>query len=160
MLYLLDTSLLIQAKDEFYPMKRFWQVWDWLETKAINGQIKIPIEIFGELLNYNDGLSEWAKVRKAILVIDEKIAHLPQIYYTGYEFKDEPTEKQIEIMGKDPFLINYCINDIQNRTAVSNEYSKPARKEQNRKIPDVCKNLGINHINMPQLLNDLDFNEK
>ena len=54
MLYLLDTSLLIRAKNEFYPMKRFWQVWEWLETKAMNGQIKIPREIFGELLDYDD----------------------------------------------------------------------------------------------------------
>lgn len=160
MLYLLDTSLLVQAKDEFYPMQRFWQVWDWLEAKALVGQIKIPREIFNELLDYEDELAEWSKIRATILTIDEEITHLDQIYRTGYGFTSEPSEAQKLIMGMDPFLMNYCINDIQNRSVVSNETSKPSRKEQNRKIPDVCNDLGIRHLTMPLLLHELDFYEK
>jgi len=160
MLYLLDSSLLIRANNEFYPMRRFWQVWEWIETKAKSGQIKIPIEVFSELLDYDDELAKWAKSREGIFVIDEEISHLSDIYSIGYGFSNEPTETQKETMGKDPFLINYCLNDFQNRVAVSNEVSKPSKKEQNRKIPDVCTSLGIKHVYMPLLLRELDFIEK
>lgn len=160
MLYLLDSSLLIRANNEFYPMHRFWQVWEWIETSAQNGQIKIPREIFSELLNYDDGLAKWAKIHEDIFIIDEEISHLSEIYNTGYGFTHEPTETQKETMGMDPFLINYCLNDIQNRIAVSNEVSKPSKRGENRKIPDVCSSLGIKYVHMSLLLQELDFIEK
>lgn len=49
MLYLLDASVLITAKDSYYPLEAVPEYWEWLEHMSRNGHVKIPIEIFEEI---------------------------------------------------------------------------------------------------------------
>jgi hypothetical protein len=44
--------------------------------------------------------------------------------------------------GRDPFLIAYCMAD-GDRCVVTTEVSKPRKKRQNRKVPDVCNCFAI-----------------
>jgi hypothetical protein len=160
MIYLLDTSVLVQAKDAWYPMHRFHQIWKWLELKAAKGQIKIPREILNEINVDNDPLTDWVVRNKRLLIVDEPILHLDQIYKTGYLFEEPPRLTDTQTIGNDPFLVSYCMNDITNRVVVSAEKSKPERCGKNRKIPDVCDKLGVKHCYMEQVLEDLDFVEE
>ena len=62
-----------------------------------------------------------------------------RITYGGY--LANPTDDELEKIGRDPFLISYALKDIKNRCIVTTESSKPSRLGANRHIPDVCKDF-------------------
>ncbi|MDE2950949.1 MAG: DUF4411 family protein [Chloroflexota bacterium] len=51
----------------------------------------------------------------------------------------------------------YAYADRSNRTVVTAEVSKPSKQRANRKIPNVCDDFKICHINTFQLNEKLDF---
>ena len=44
-MYLLDANALISANNDFYPLDRIPQFWEWLVEKGSSGDIRIPREI-------------------------------------------------------------------------------------------------------------------
>jgi hypothetical protein len=52
------------------------------------------------------------------------------------------TDDELEEIGRDPFLIAYCMA-APDRCVVTTEASKPSKKRQNRRIPDVCVWLSV-----------------
>ena len=66
------------------------------------------------------------------------------------------TDDELITIGKDPFLIAYALSG-KDRVVVSSEKSKPSAKRKNRKIPDVCHDLGIRWMTPFQLNIELDF---
>ena len=69
----------------------------------------------------------------------------------------ELDEIELEKVGKDPFLIAYGLRDPVNRIVVSNEIPKPSARRKNRKVPDVCADMGVRCCNVYELLRTLDF---
>lgn len=165
MLYLLDANTLIDAKRDYFEFKRVPEFWEWLQHHGEEGNIKIPIEIYEEFEEARtpdgerDDLAEWtanAEVKSALLLSEDVDPVLvSQVINQGY--CEKPTDQEIETMGRDPFLIAHAMNDLENRTIVTTEVSKPKRQRGNRKIPDVSRDLGIRCINNFQLLRELDF---
>ena len=165
MLYLLDANTLINAKRDFYQFKRVPPFWNWLVYQGNLGNIKIPQEIYEEFKDTKDStgkkdeLAVWSdktEVKDALLFTEEfNQDYLNQVIYEGY--LENPTEDDIIKMGKDPFLISYGLEDRGNRCIVSAEVSKPKKKGANRKVPDVCKLLGVPCCNVVQMINTLDF---
>lgn len=49
------------------------------------------------------------------------------------------------MIGRDPFLIAYA-SVSADRVVVTKEVSKPSKQGANRKIPDVCNDLGVKCI--------------
>jgi len=164
-LYLLDANTLIDAKRDYFEFDRVPEFWDWVQFHGASGNIKVPIEIYEEFeearnsAGERDKLSEWAathSVKEALLFNEEADRDtVSKIVADGY-CKD-PNDQEIETMGRDPFLIAYAFSDRANRVIVTTESSKPKRKRANRKIPDVCNDLGIQCIDNFQLLRELDF---
>ncbi|WXG51451.1 MAG: DUF4411 family protein [Candidatus Sedimenticola sp. (ex Thyasira tokunagai)] len=75
MIFLLDANVLINAKNFYYPIDRVPEFWDWLVHQGETGNIKVPVEIYQELISGTDELVEWAKdseVRTA-LELDEEV---------------------------------------------------------------------------------------
>lgn len=165
MLYLLDANTLIDAKRDYFQFERVPEFWGWLKNQGEVGNVKVPIEIYEEFeeARKSDGtrdeLSEWAaisEVREALLLAEEADPGLVStVTATGYA--PDLTDEEIEKIGRDPFLIAYALSDPSNRTIVSTEASKPNRQRANRRIPDVCRDMGIRCINNFNLLNELDF---
>jgi hypothetical protein len=141
------------------------EFWEWLVHQGQAGRIKIPIEIYEEFEDARrpdgsrDELAEWAatpEVKEALLLTEDSDPDLvSKVTLEGYG--EDPTDQELETIGRDPFLISRALEDIDNRTIVSTEVSKPNRARANRKIPDVCRDLNIRCINNFQLLNELDF---
>ena len=50
MLYLLDANVLIDANRDYYPIARVPEFWDWLLEMGRLGRIKIPLEIYEEVI--------------------------------------------------------------------------------------------------------------
>lgn len=64
MLYLLDANILITAANTYYGITRVPEFWSWLEHQGGAGYIKMPLEIYEEILEgrkEGDELLDWAK---------------------------------------------------------------------------------------------------
>ena len=168
MLYLLDANILINAKNQYYPIDRVPEFWDWLIHQGEQGNIKIPIETYEEFKDTRpkdgkkDELTVWAdqKDTKTALLLDEEANPqlVQQVTYGGY--LKNPTDADLAKLGRDPFLISYGLIDSENRAIVTAEVSKPSAQGANKKVPDVCDSLGIKHINGFELIQVLDFSTR
>ena len=126
MLYLLDANTLINAKNLYYPIGRVPEFWDWLIYQGQLSNIKIPIEIYEEFKDTKpkdgkkDDLALWAEtkeVKEALLFNEEAEPDLvARVTYGGYT--PNPTDDDLMIMGRDPFLIPYALKDSNNRCVV------------------------------------------
>ena len=147
MLYLLDANVLITANSLYYPIDQVPEFWSWLQHQATSGHVKIPIEILEEVLagRPDEPLIDWLSVdeNRIALELDEAAdTNLVQRVVTlGYA--NDLTDDEIQELGRDPFLIAYALSDSADRCVVTTEVSKPSRRRQNRKIPDVCDSLGV-----------------
>lgn len=165
MLYLLDANTLINAKRDYYQFSRVPEFWDWLIFHGQNGNIKIPIEVYEEFKDATDKngekdlLAAWAEetATKQSLVLDEKseMIFVSKVLYEGYI--TNPTEDDIEKVGRDPFLIAHAFRDPRKRCVVTAEVSKPSRKGASRHIPDVCNFFGIKNCNLFSMISALNF---
>lgn len=102
MLYLLDANTLIDAKNQYYPIDRVPEFWEWLVFQGREGKAKIPRQIYEELKVKEDELTVWAKhseVKEALLFTEEAEPDLvSRITYGGY--LANPTDDEIKKMGK------------------------------------------------------------
>lgn len=165
MLFLLDANTLIDAKRDYYPIDRIPEFWDWLIFQGQQGKIKIPIEVYEEFSDTKDtndkkdDLAIWAEqveVKDALLFEEEAEQDLvARITYGGYVAN--PTDDDLNKIGRDPFLLSYALKDLRNRCIVSTETSKPSRQGANRHIPDICKDFDIICINNFQMIKKLNF---
>lgn len=147
MIYLFDANTFIQAKNEYYPLEHIPQFWEWMVEQGEAGLIKIPFEIFDEISVFEDDLSDWIKDKdvKSALLLDEAVdpIMLQAVMETGYESNDPAfTETDVEKIGRDAFLVAYAAVDAE-RVVVTKEVSRPGKQRGNRKIPNVCDDMGI-----------------
>lgn len=162
MLYLLDANVLITAERDYYRIGQVPEFWGWLVHHARQGNIKMPQEMVEEILKGrkdNDPLLDWLKSEgvQDALTLDEPVdgTLLQQVVAQGYG--SNLTDVQIETIGRDPFIVAYALRDPANRVVVSDETSRPSRKGHNRKVPDVCSDLGIRCCKVYALNKDLKF---
>jgi hypothetical protein len=72
----------------------------------------------------------------------------------GYGALDEAGLVKV---GRDAFLIGYAYAARENRCIVTFEVSAPRKLGANRKIPDICADLGIECCTLFALIDALDF---
>lgn len=161
MLYLLDANILITAANTYYGIGRIPEFWSWLQYQAVSGRIKIPIEMYEEVLEgrkEDDELLDWVKDDKnrAALVLDEmpKPALVRRVVTEGYA--NDLTDDEVEKLGRDPFLIAYAFENVE-RCIVTTEVSKPKKQRHNRHVPDVCKSLKVSWCGPWELNERLGF---
>lgn len=156
MLHPLDANVLITAKSQYCEFGRVDQYWEWLAFNAKQGKAKIPLEIHEEITRGKDELSEWAKSYKGDLVLQEEvdIALIRQVTTEGYA--PDPTDVEIEAIGRDPFLIAYALADLDNRTVVTGE-KRSNKQRQNRPIPSVCDEFSVKSCDQWRFGRALDF---
>ena len=147
MLYLLDANILITAANTYYGVSRVPEFWSWLQHQGASGHIKIPVEMYEEVLEGrkdDDELLDWVKndANRNALVLDETAAPnlVQRVVKEGYA--NDLTDDEIEKLGRDPFLIAYGLADA-NRCITTTEVSKPSKQRHNRHIPDVCASLKV-----------------
>ena len=66
--YVLDTSALIRAWNEWYRIENFPDIWSGLEYLALNSILTIPDAVLLELQDQSNELYRWCKDRKAVLI--------------------------------------------------------------------------------------------
>lgn len=165
-MYLIDASVLITAKNQYFEIDRVPEFWDWLTFQGQLGNVKIPHEIYEEFRapkkedGTQDALASWASdpiVKTALLLPSEvSIEHLQLVITNGYNLQ-HPTDEDVETMGKDPFLISYALSLPDNCCVVTAEWSKPSINFAKSKMPDVCNRLNVRSCDLFTLLRELNF---
>jgi hypothetical protein len=145
LLHLLDANVLITANRLYYPLERVPEYWDWLVHYGKNGQVKLPVEMVEEIREGTDDLADWLSDRNNLEALllneDAEVNFVRAVIVTGYAA--DLTDEEIEIVGRDPFLISYAMRDLTGRCIVTTEVSKPKRVRANRHVPDICDDLNI-----------------
>jgi hypothetical protein len=105
-LHLVDASVLITANNTYYPIERVPEFWEWFAHQAGSGVIKIPLEIYEELLpgrKNDDSLPLWMKQHRDELLLDEQVDPrlVQRIVNEGYA--PDLTDDELEEIGRDPF---------------------------------------------------------
>lgn len=153
MLYLPDANVLITANNLYYPIDRVPEYWEWLAYMGVLGHVKMPFEIFEEVKEgpddaEKDMLFAWLRddANKRALVLDEEVdpVLVQKVIVDGYAA--DLTDDEIEQIGRDPFLIAYGLA-AKDRCVVTVETSAPKKQRQNRKVPDVCRAMGVDCCN-------------
>lgn len=161
MLYLLDANVLITAANSYYDLGRVPEFWTWLHHQGTSGNIKIPLEMYEEVLEgrkEGDVLLDWVKedVTRKALVFEEKCNADLVRRVVGYGYANNLTDDEVEKLGRDPFLISYGLDQV-NRCVVTTEVSKPSKTRHNRHVPDVCTTLKVNCCGPWELNTHLGF---
>lgn len=158
MLYLLDADTLISADNLYYPLARFPVFWEWLRHAGLNGRVKVPEEQYEEITGGRGQLVDWLKSAeiREVLLLDEAAdpTLVAEVTLRGYGDLDEAGLAKV---GRDPFLISYGYAAKGRRCVVTFEVSSPRKQGANRKIPDVCADLGVDCCTLFALIDALDF---
>jgi hypothetical protein len=163
MLYLLDANVLITAHNLYYPVDAVPEFWGWLAHQGAMGTIKMPIETFEEVKDGGrdgdrDLLFGWIQDRAnrdAILLQEDVDPALVQRVLDHYA--TDLTDDELESIGRDPFLIAHALADSAERWVVTTEASKRTTQRQNRRVPDVCADVGAQCCDTFAMLRALRF---
>lgn len=101
-----------------------------------------------------DWLREDDVKRALVLDADPDPALVADVVLRGYGRVDEDG---VEVVGRDPFLVAYALSEIGKRTLETFEVSKPAKLGANRKVPDVCRDVGVPCCTLFDMIDALDF---
>ncbi len=159
MIYLLDTDVLIDANRDYYPMGRVQPFWTWLIEMGSQGNIKIPTQIYDEIIVGTDDLAEWCKKKniREVLELNEEVNSQLFMKVMDEGYATNLSDIEVQEIGRDPFLIAYAMKSPKERIVVTTENSKPKRIRSKRKIPDICHDFDIPCINTYELIKLLDF---
>jgi len=141
--YLLDSNVLIQAKNEYYAFHLCPGFWEWIRREHAAGNVFSIARVRDELMEGKDELAEWAGRQSDgfFLEADESVGpRMEQVsrWVMSQGFK-EPAWRDC-LAKADPILIAYALAHPE-YTVVSHEI--PDSSKRKVKIPNVCQALGI-----------------
>lgn len=166
MVYLLDANVLITAHNLYYPVDAVPEFWEWLVEMGNAGRIKMPIETFEEVRDggndaVRDLLFAWIQdeANKAAILFNEDVQSVLVRRVTAH-YAPDLTDDELEAIGRDPFLIAHALADPGNRCVVTTETTKRRQQRQNRRIPDVCADVGVQCCDTFAMLRALRFSTR
>lgn len=164
MLYLLDSNVLITANDTYYELERIRPFWNWIRAEAKRNVIKIPQEVWDEITPASEDFRLWLSANQGDLAIHEvrSPSLVESVLLNGYGFNRSDVDDITTVeQTNDAILIAYALADRCNRCVVTLEgvQNPDARlpMPHNRKIPLVCRRMGVTCIDTFDLIRELDF---
>src|SRR3546814_5281664 len=105
-----------------------------------------------------DMLYAWVQedAHKSAILFDEDVRPELVQQVVGH-YAADLTDDELEAIGRDPFLIARALADPGNRCIVTTEVSKRRLQRQNRRIPDVCADAGVQCCDTFAMLRALRF---
>ena len=147
MIYCVDTSSLIAAWQERYPIENFPKFWDHMNGLIENGRLISPVEVFNEIQKRSDELHGWLKSRKGVIFreLDEEVQI--EVAKILEKFPRLVADKKLRTSA-DPFVI--ALARITKHQLVTEE--KPTGNLNRPNIPDVCGQLSLSTIGILQVI--------
>jgi hypothetical protein len=161
--YIIDTSCLTQAHRVYYPFDIAPSYWDFMKYHFNNGQFLLTNKVAFEIIKGNDELTNWMQNNiPASLEID---CHTDANIMTQYgnimnwgsgnsQFKSIAKTELADFDNADPFVVASAIS--KQAFVVSQETSAP-NSEKRIKLPDICTEFQITHIDTYTLLRAFGF---
>lgn len=129
----------------------FPSLWDKLSECVAAGILKCSEEVYVELEKKDDGLHDWLKARKEVIVpIDKEIQAIVIELLTAYPRLVDTHRNRSQA---DPFVI--ATAEQLNAVVVTGE--KPRGKLDTPKIPDVCDVRNLRCITFLDMLRELGW---
>jgi len=138
MIYCVDTSSLIAAWQERYPIENFPKFWDRVDGLIKEKRMISPIDVFLETRKRSDELHGWLKSRKADIFLEMNDAVQKEAANVLRRFPRLVGEKK-RSTSADPFVIALAL--VLGLTVVTEE--KPTLNDRKPNIPDVCAAFGV-----------------
>jgi hypothetical protein len=153
----MDSNTYIQAKNSYYDMDFCPGYWEWLEHQFQSGNIFSIANVYIELVDSKDSLSDWAKEhRDHFSGVDdnETQATFAEIanFVMALERKTE-VEKAHFLSKADPWIIAKA--NTTGATIVTHEVRVPDDSKK-VKIPNIADSFGVTCINTYELLRKLE----
>lgn len=148
--YSIDSSSLIHGWRRVYRPRNFGFVWDRLDALALDGRLKVSVEVWNELAKKDDELHAWCKERKEHIVEELDplcLGHVTRIMAKYPRLVDTVKNRS----GGDPFVIALAASSTPGMTVVTEE--QPGRV----KIPDVCAAEGIPYLGLADMIEQEDW---
>jgi hypothetical protein len=138
MIYCVDTSSLIAAWQERYPIENFPKFWDRVDGLIEENRLISPLEVLLETKKRSDELYGWLKARKADVFRELDDAVQKEAANVLARFPRLVGDKKLSTSA-DPFVIALAL--VQGVQVVTEE--KPTGSDRRPHIPDVCAELGV-----------------
>lgn len=147
MIYCVDTSSLIAAWQERYPIENFPKFWDRVDGLIGDGRLISPIEVFNEIKKRSDELQGWLKSRKDRIFRELDAEVQVEVANVLQRFPRLVGEKKLRTSA-DPFVI--ALARVTGHQLVTEE--KPSGSLNRPNIPDVCSELSLAPIGVLQVI--------
>lgn len=151
MAYLLDSDVLIRAKNDHYGFDFCPGFWDWLEAANAAGTVHSVEAVYNELVGSDDDLAQWVKDHRSFflpLTADE----IPAVAAVNRWANDSPdyeaAAKSEFASAADSFLIGHAV--AGGHTVVTHERISDGRRK--IKIPNAAIANGVGVVNPFQML--------
>ncbi|MGD1061623.1 MAG: DUF4411 family protein [Terracidiphilus sp.] len=138
MIYCVDTSSLIAAWQERYPIENFPKFWDRIDGLIKEKRLISPVDVFLETKKRSDELHGWLKGRKADVFRELDDAVQTAAASVLDRFPRLVGDKKLSTSA-DPFVIALAL--VQGVTVVTEE--KLTGSDRRPHIPDVCAAFGV-----------------
>jgi hypothetical protein len=160
-LYIADTSALGDLVTD-YAAAMTAPVWDFVGALADSGRLQAPRAVFKELMD--SGITrvvEWAKAHDTMFIEHDDPALIAAALEVAkqYEGRFVPTRKRrspgdVWVVALALVRIRADESKLFRRDVFVVQHESPRRnaKESKPKIPDVCRDLGIKCIRLPEML--------
>lgn len=161
-MYLIDTNILITAKNLYYPFDFCSGFWDFTKNKLLSNDISIIHSVRDEISAHDDEIKGWVS-SFGINVLDDTTpdiqAKLSTIVGDIMNGRISPSFSQQEkvrfMSGADPLLIATAWH--LGYTIVTNEKAVPPNSSK-IKIPNICNHYDVSCITPFEMLRMLKIN--
>jgi hypothetical protein len=147
MIYCVDTSSLIAAWQERYPIDNFPKFWDRVDGLVKEKRLVSPVEVFLETENRSDELHGWLKARKADIFFELDDAVQRAATNVLMRFPRLVEDKKLSTSA-DPFVIALAL--VRGVPVVTEE--KLTGSDRKPHIPDVCAAFGVECKNLLDMI--------
>lgn len=152
--YCLDTMCFILLMNS-YRRKTFPHIWKKLDPMIENRLIVSPLEVYIEITDRTDEISEWVKrdKEKLFVELDEQQITTAKDILSKYKKLHDIKKTKFDA---DPFVV--ALARVKNLTVVSNERKTTVEAKQN--ITNVCTAYGVPCMPLLDFFDEIGINEK
>ena len=153
MIFCIDTSAWLDGWVRDYPPDVFPSLWERLDLEVELGTLRCSEEVYVELEKMDDGMHDWLKERRSILVpIDEQIQEVVLSLLLEHPRLVDTHKGRSQA---DPFVIATAVCLGPDAVVVTGE--KRRGNLAIPKIPDVCDAMGVRSMTFLEMLRELEF---
>ena len=149
--YILDTNVLIEAKDTYYKFDVCRGFWDWLTMQNNAGNLYSVTAVHNELKKGQDELSEWAAARGSKFFLPTN----PFTKAAMLKVSDAVENMQYTKHAIDEFFNAadyYVVTEACARQGIVVTREQPSDSKNRIKIPNICDELEIGCLDTFEML--------